>query len=188
MITTKINQTILAALKAATDSKSKMVALTKGPKAEQSGFMLVAILSGFDLVANDWDTCRVYLKDGGIKPGTINAVSRFMAPNPGHARLAELLKGCGKTLEARQEHLAKQHLGTYNKLAEACIIPSAQALIERAANILVKMSPEDQAKAVALADKQRLDAQAKGQESDTRAKQVALVAITTKKNNKVATA
>lgn len=188
MITTKINKTILAALTAATASKSKMVEMTKGPKAEQSGFMLVAILSGFDLVANDWDTCRVYLKDGGIKPGTINAVSRFMAPNPGHARLAELLKGCDKTLEARQEHLAKQHLGTYNKLAEACIIPSAEALIVRAANILVKMSPDDQAKAVALAKKIRLDAQAKGQASDTRAKQVTLVTLTAKKNNKAATA
>ena len=187
-MTTKINKTILAALTAATASKSKMVEMTKGPKAEQSGFMMVAVLSGFDLVANDWDTCRVYLKDGGIKPGTINAVARFMAPNPGHARLAELLKGCDKTLEARQEHLAKQHLGTYNKLAEACIIPSAEALIVRAANILVKMSPDDQAKAVALAKKIRLDAQAKGQASDTRAKQVALVAITTKKNNKAATA
>ena len=182
-MTTKTNKAILAALTAAAASKSTMVEMTKGPKAEQSGFMMVAILAGFDLVANDWDNCRVYLKDGGIKPGTINAVARFMVVNPGHDKLAELLKGSGDTLEARQEHLAKQHITTYNKLAEACIIPSAEAVIDRAAKLLASMSTADQAKAVAKADANRHDAHAKGQASDTNAKQVALVTITTKKNN-----
>jgi hypothetical protein len=180
---TLINKKILATLTQAVAAKAEAKRLSEEPTNQYEGFMVTAVLLAFDLTEKQCKGCREHLETNGIPKGTRNALSRFMSPNKGHENLAALLKGCkGSTLEARQAHLANGHIVSFRELSKACIIVSDDAVDDSIAKRLAGVSSERQAAIIVKADKLRLDAQAKGQESDTRAKQVALVAITAKKN------
>ena len=181
---TAINKEILATLSQAVAAKGEAKKLSEEPTKQYEGFMLSAVLLAFDLTEKHCKGCREYLKTNGISKGTRNALSRFMSPNVGHGNLAELLKGCkSETLEARQAHLAKGHIVSFRDLSKVCIIVSDDAVDDSIAKRLASVTSERQTMIIAKADKLRLAAQAKGQASDTRAKQVTLVTLTAKKNN-----
>ena len=172
-MTTELNKTILATLTQAVAAKGEAKKLSEEPTKQYEGFMLSAVLLAFDLTEKHCKGCREYLKTNGIPKGTRNALSRFMSPNVGHGNLAELLKGCkSKTLEDRQEHLAKGHIVSFRDLSKACIIVSDDAVDDSIAKRLANVSSERQAAIVAKADKLRLDADAKGQASDQRVRQI----------------
>ena len=181
---TNMNETILASLTAAKNAKKRLGKVSEKPKAEHSGFMASAVLLAFDLTVKEWVTCKEYLLDNSISQGTVNAVSRFTAGNPGHDKLAGLLQGGGDTLESRLEHLTGKHITTYVKLQGACIIPSEDSINKKLAKQLANLSSKRQAKIVAKANKIRLDGEAEEQKKDMTAKQVAVAKLSTKPRKK----
>jgi|TARA_R100000501_G_C2581457_1_gene84575 hypothetical protein len=186
---------VLVSLEFAVDANEKLNKVSEAPKAEHSGFMMDAILAFAELSKNEAKACRAMLKIKGIPTGTVNAVSLFTVGNPAHKRLSSLLENftldpswvsksgdpaeqVSLDSEAKKEYLEAKEITSYNKLKKYCVVVSDDVQDLKTAKALANLNAKRYNKVLKLAEKFRLENEAKIQADKNKLNGKKLVSVT----------